>query len=293
MATPFSAKKQTGLMLMGLLPLLLFGLGVFTSVLLVHLHLDEILPWIVGSVLGMVGILIGYFLFNYMTKHPFIDVLEGKGALVLTLDSTGNIQPFLCSVDSPYINSKMGDKQIKTTYDRSILFDLKTPINAIMSKLSGSDAKNLLNTNEEIKNDFLILKYDKNKQSETTFGFGGNMPLFIYNKNLDAFVTKEALGEMEITGITKHAILHFKKSAEETTSYIRDFARYVNELMKPKPNFWQKLLENKGLLIGIAIIFLIIIAALFIMPLLGNFAPSLPSLPSAPTIHTQTPIVGK
>ena len=77
----------------------------------------------------------------------------------------------------------------------------------------------------------------------------------IYNKNMEAFLTKNSLAKMESESIMRHQLLYLKKKTEELTDAMRDFGRYVIEVgLRPKANFLSGLLGNKWLWIALLII---------------------------------------
>jgi len=218
----YKIKKWGALFLMGFLPtflfflFLLFGWGLFYA----------IIAW-------LVGIVVGILIFNLLTKHPVLQMLEGEGLLVLTIDSTGIIKPFICKVKPPFLEGDLEGKKVSSIFDRDTIFYMKKPEKASLRKLKKEEAKNLLGDNFKEDVDYYILKYRKEDATKITYGFE-HFPVLIYNKNLETFLTKDALAQVETEGIIKHLVLYLKKKTEELTAIMRDFARYVIEMTKPK-----------------------------------------------------------
>lgn len=217
----YKIKKWGGLFLVGFLPTLLFflfilfGWGLFFA----------IIAWLVGIALGIV-------IFNIMTKHPILQMLEGEGLLTFTIDSTGIIKPFICKVIPPFLEGNLNGKKVSTIFDRESVFYMKKPEKAIIEKLKKEDAKKMVKDfNPDY--DYYILKYEKEDATKITYGFE-HFPVLIYNKNLDAFLTKDTLAQIETEGMIRHLVLYLKKKTEELTAIMRDFARYVIEMSKPR-----------------------------------------------------------
>jgi len=71
-----------------------------------------------------VGVACSVVFGKLMIKNAFSDLLEGNGVLALDVNSTGVIQPFIVSVQSPYIrNKKLGVDDI---FDRAAVMQLAT-----------------------------------------------------------------------------------------------------------------------------------------------------------------------
>lgn len=198
-------KKVFGIFLAGILPLILYTMFLLSGWGLLY-----------SSVAGIIGIILGYFIFSLLYKHPLLQMLEGKGLLILTIDSTGVIKPFLAKANPPFVSSKLGS----TIFDRKAVAYLKPPVSA-----------NLKN-----ESDKYIIEIPKDDLHENLFSFS-SFPVLIYNRNLETFLSKETLSKLELDGTIKHLVIYLKKKTEELTSIMRDFARYVVEMSKPRQTF--------------------------------------------------------
>ena len=252
-------KKWSAIFLVSVLPIVVFN---------VFLLNGWGLLWAIGGAILM--ILIDIPLFSVIYRHPLIDLIEGKGLLVLTIDSTGVIKPYIAQVRPPYLDIKTKTGIISTIFDRNMVSYLKVPKQAIA------------NMKEDNKYEILTLKIPKDKKYEYQFSFDA-YPTLIYNKNLEAFISKETLGKMEMNSSIKHLVFYLKKKTEELTNIMRDFARYVIEMSKPKPAF--------GFLSSwwfwIIIIVAIILIVMLIFPNItssfsGLVNPAMPTTPVTP-----------
>jgi len=198
-------KKIAGIFLAGILPVILYSMFLLSG-------------WglLFSSIAALIGIVLGYFIFSLLYRHPIFQMVEGKGLLVLTIDSTGVIKPFLAKVNPPFVISKKGS----TVFDRKSVSYIKPPADAKLEKTE----------------DETIIKLPNTKVHENLFAFS-SFPVLIYNQNLETFLSKEALSKMELNSTVTHSVIYLKRKTEELTSIMRDFARYVVEMSKPKPAF--------------------------------------------------------
>ena len=106
--------------------------------------------------------------------------------------------------------------------------------------------------------------------------------MFIYNSVANTFIDKKTLNDFEMKYLTKYNLNYIKVKVEELSGVLRDFARYVVELTRPKQPlfarwwFW--------LIIGL----LVVIVAIFGVPILMGMMTQF----SAP-IKTATETVAK
>jgi hypothetical protein len=191
-----------------------------------------------------------------LTAHPIIDYLEGKGLLVLTLDSTGVIDAFIVGVKNPYIAGNYKGKNIETIFDRESLAYM-TPPKKIMGILKKPDDKKKAEDFDELT--MLVPK----ERNSVQFGFN-QFPVLIYNKNLETFITKDALANFEKDTFVNHMVLYLNRKVEDLTSQLRDFARYIIEQTRPKKSLFGSALF-KWLLIIIVIAVLAALLAPYIM----------------------------
>lgn len=161
--------------------------------------------------------------------HPLLTVIEGKGMMAGTFDSSGKIEIFNVVYNNPPIlEGKYRGKDIETIFDRSLVHNLILHHdNAVMQKAKVVDEKG--ETVKEV--DVLVLP---EKKDEIVFAFEQRYPFFIYNKNLGVFMSKESLSNLEKNVFTKHLILELLRKTSELANYMRDFGRYVIEATKPR-----------------------------------------------------------
>lgn len=248
-------KKIIGLYIQGFIPfiifflLLLFGFGLIIAI---------------GG--AMMGIVIGMLVFIAFYRHPMVMFAEGEGMMAMTIDSTGIIEPFIVKASPPAVRGVMkGGKEVNSIFDRNTIFYTKPPQRAN------------LDYNGETDDGFrhYDLKVKKGDESKITFAFQ-QYPTFIYNKNTETLLSKDALAKMEIEGVVKHQIIYLTKKTEELTGIMRDFARYIMESLRPK----RSMFEGKGRwIIGIIIaIFVFILMLLFAPKIMEIIGPAISSI---------------
>jgi hypothetical protein len=230
----WKVKKWGGIFVAGMLPLFIFLFFLFGGY--------DLMMSLSGAI---IGVLLGGLILSMMMKHPFLELLGGDGLLVLTFDSTGVIKPYIAKVMSPFISTVIDGQRQDTIFDRDSVFYTGNPGKAEISARDPSDG--FIHYDMKVK---------KGEETSITFGFL-HYPTFIFNKNMGAFLTKDALGKMETEAVIKHLVLYLKKKTEELTSIMRDFARYV--MSRPKGNmfaglfgnwlFWIVLIGGAGLLL--------------------------------------------
>lgn len=250
----FSIRVFIGLLMTGLLPTFMFFFFLLGGYSIVW----GIVVWMIMIMLCM---MINWFV---VLRHPLMDLMKGAGLLAMTIDSTGVIEPFIVKVGAPFIKGRLANGSIATSvFDRNTIFYTKAPRPAQLNYDSRFTDPNY---------DHYDFAVPKGRESSITFAFQ-QWPTLIYNKNMGTFLTKDALSKIETESMIKHLVIYLKVKTEELTSIMRDFARYVIEMTKPKTSF----LEGKGrlfLIIGIAIL-IVILVGLFgpsLIGLLGGFA---------------------
>jgi len=196
-------KKWVTLFLLGSVPIL-----VFMSMMLFYENLIIAGASAGGSLLVMLIITV------LMLRHPFTSLIEGSGLLVLNIDSSGLIIPFLCGLKKPYISGKLNGQVVEDVYDRSAVFPLSAPVSKSGSFMHHKEGNKLI-----IEMDFDL--YNKSK-----FALG-QWPTLIWNDQIKSFVTKDMLSEQEKLAFAEHSILYLNKKLEELNTYMKNFARYV------------------------------------------------------------------
>lgn len=199
--------------------------------------------WLIAIGGYLVCLLVFTFVGSKLLRNPFTDMLEGKGLLVLDINSTGIINPFIVQVNSPYIQGKVNGKMIKDVFDRETVMQLAVPKqNGIVGDFIDGKVVVALSEDEYNKGRFAMYHY----------------PVIIYNEQTRTIVTKDFLADTEKTAFAEHTVLYLNRIMEELTSVVRDFGRYVVELTKPKGNGIMGTLLP-WLLIGGGVIILIVL----------------------------------
>jgi hypothetical protein len=201
-----------------------------------------------GSIWAAVGLLfasiiVAFPLANMLLKHPFRDMVEGKGILAMDINSTGIIRPFIVRVNTPYIQGKIGKTQVNDIFNRESVFNMASP--------------QVNSTGAEIKDGRFMFNLDKEEFNTARFGLY-TMPVLIYNSQLASFITKDFLSNKEMDVYAQHGVLYLNRKMEELSSHIRDFGRYIVEMLKPKSGFnlggwliWIILIIGFGALIAV------------------------------------------
>lgn len=244
MINPFILRKYTALCV-----------PVFFSAVLFYYCLLNLGMGIWGGILGMVAAIpISVLAGNMLLSNPFQKVLEGKGLLTLTLDSTGVINVFVTKVQNYYLKSDDGQRE--GFYDRNLIHYLKIwNTKNYTAKIAKTDPeKNLytLTINEAALQDarFQLFQY----------------PVLIYNTQIQSFITKDWFGNQERAYFANYVIMFLIRKVQELSMYVREFARaVVDTALKPQGmGNWMKWVIY--IVIGLAVIGLIWFAAPKIMP---------------------------
>lgn len=209
MINPFIIKKWVSLLIMSFVPLLTFVMtqlffGFYVAV---------------GMFLFMTIMMM--MISNKLLANPFTMMLEGKGLLLFKIDSTGIIRPFVASVNSPYIQGKIGRKKITDIFNRKAVFSLTTPGKA-EAEMDEKNKKLTLNLSED---DF----------NNSRFGMY-HYPVLLYNDQIKSLITKDFLSKQELKIFSDHGVLYLNRKIEELSGHLRDFGRYVVESLKPGNN---------------------------------------------------------
>ena len=161
--------------------------------------------------------------------HPLLTVIEGKGMMAGTFDSSGRVELFNVAYSNPPIlEGKYKGKDIETIFDRSLVHDLILHDDkAVMQKAKVVDKEGKPVKEVEV----LVLP---ERKDEYVFALEKRYPFFIFNKNLGVFLSKESLSNLEKNIFAKHLILELLRKTAELANYMRDFGRYVIEATKPR-----------------------------------------------------------
>jgi hypothetical protein len=262
----YATKKYVTLFISGIIPgfimivMLMTGAGIMMSVMFM---------FIIAMMMMLISTLV--------LRHPLQQLVEGKGMLTMTLDSTGYIESFLVSPKNmPFVQGVFKGKKVETMFDRDIVQYLLPPVKARLAEATCLNAegkvigkrKVLVMPTEAEKNDYL-------------FSFG-TYPTFIYNKVLGVFLQKSVFSNFEQNAFVRHMVMYLCKKTEELSGAIRDFSRYIVEQIKPHKG----LFSSKWIiyiLIAMAVIVLIILLGPQIMQALqGTKVPAIPKTPITP-----------
>ncbi len=234
------------------------GEGLYTTILS---PVDTLICIVAAIVIGGVIIAVG----NRMLRHPMLNMLEGKGLLTFILDSTGLINLFNVVVDAPkMIGKKPGAKNtdLNETYDVDIMHRIVFPKDAplTMGYEISQDAKG----KAVLKEKMVLVLPDDEKRHDTLFKFE-SIPVFIYNKVMGQFVSRNLLANNEKDIQLKHNSLNILYKLADIGDQFRDFGRYAGELTKPKPaGLFAKMPWLKYVLIAAVILVVIMVVIMFV-----------------------------
>jgi len=238
MSKMMKAKKLGTWFMLALFPMLAFiGSMMFVGNILISLLL--------GILIVILCIVIANF---FLLNHPMIKAIEGDGVLIKVLDSTGIIRHHLAKVVPPYVQSNIFGKRKEISFDRSVLWYSKRFKDGTVEE----DKENL------------YIKLPKKEYSSSVFSMDG-LPTLIYNSQLNVFITKDLLSNLETKTFSKHLVIYLTRRVEGLSAHIRDFARHVVEETRPKSSFWE---QNKAIvIIGIVLIVIVVVViAIMFMP---------------------------
>lgn len=246
----FKVRKWAGIFVNGFFPVFFFFVGL--------LYYD----FIVAIVLMFIGIILGALIFNKITKHAFTDMLEGAGLLTLCIDSPGVIVPFITTFNEPpYIKGLLGKKEVAGVYNRDLVHYLHKAKEAKLIELEDETTGKITR--------YLKLPDEKEKH-DSIFSFGP-YPTFIFNKNLDSFLSKDALSQFEKDIFTKQHALYILKKTENLSQAVRDFARYIVEHSKPRGGSILSSPWLKWILIAVGIVVFLVLFLPLILDAISGF----------------------
>lgn len=235
MINPIVIKKYAALFLVGMFSSISFAIGMLFYSFLVG----------IGTLFA--GLITSMLIANLLLRNPFTNMLEGKGMLAVTMDSTGIMKYFNLKVIPPNMKGKVFGKEVNDVFDRQAVFNIEPPgkENGIV-KHEDKDGNThiILNTDNANRSRFQTLHY----------------PLVIWNDQIGSVITKDFLSTQEKTVFAQHQVLYLNRTMENLSTNIRDFGRGVVESLKPK-----------GGLMGNRVVFWVIMG--FIVLLLILFAP--------------------
>lgn len=250
MVNALKVKKWGAFMLACFLPTISFFMALITWG-----FLYAMLFFLVTAVLAA-------FLGTRLIKNPLLEVAEGSGLGILTIDSTGLIKLFLAKVQPPYITSNIYGKRFSAAFDRNTVNYLQ-PAGKVPVKTEG---------------DKITIELPKEDYNNKVFSFSGAFPVLVYNSVLGEFYSKEMLSNLETQTFVQHLVLYLNRKVDELSNSVRDFTRYIVDQTKPKTSFFQ----SKWFWIVIIVVMALLMLAFapMIMKTLGEA--NLPMLPSQP-----------
>jgi len=250
----YKVKKYAALGICGFIPtiLFLFGIQGFTFI----------------EALGFfaLGLIVAVVIANKMLANPFTDMLEGKGLMVLGLDSTGVIPSFIAKVKEPFLTANFNGKSIVDIFDRKLIQYFRPPVHVEAEKELNVTRTYTNEDGEKVteKGDYLTIHLPLKQEAKAMFSFM-HYPMLIYNKNLETFVTKEMLESKEALVFKEHLVLYLLKKVENLTDTVRDFARHVIE--QSKPGLLGRLFGS-GAITWIIIIAVVIVLGVLLFPII-------------------------
>lgn len=236
----FKVKKLGAFFLVGFIPFISFFCLMWT--------MADLMTSIIGFLITLFPCV---FIAPKLIDHPMMKMIEGDGLLVLTFDSTGRIDPFIAKVAHPWLRGWFKGREVETIFDRDNTLYLTPPkvVEARSSLLGKTKAMLRMGAGASVPPERshapapasvqdpdieeLVLRIPKAERDSVMFGFG-SFPVLIYNKNMETFLSKTALSNMEKNAFIKHQVIYLNKKVEELTRHLRDFARYIVEQTKPK-----------------------------------------------------------
>jgi len=209
-----------------------------------------VLLFMYGIWAGVIGLiftsLIMVFIGGAMIKSPFRDVLEGKGILGITMDSTGILDLFVLSVWDDRLKAKLHGLEVEDVFNREAVFQTRTPKQGAYHVIEEGDNKGSI-----------LIGMDQPMFNKAKFSMLG-IPTVIWNKQAKSILTKEFFSEKEKDSFAEHSIIYLNKNLKELNNSMRDFSRYVVETTLQKGG---GLLGSKWtwIIIAVAVIIMIVL----------------------------------
>lgn len=253
----FVIKKTMAYILSSMLPLMFFVVGLMITRGNIYASLA----------ITFLPIALFWLVFGKLLKNPLTDVVEGKGMAALTLDSTGIIQPFNVSLyQGKYIKGGLHEKEVKDVFDRESVSTLKPSKKGLYKQFSDGS---------------LLLYLPAKDADAAKFGMMSYVT-FIWNKQLESFVTKDVLGDTEHKIFAEHNIRFLNALAEDTHLQIRNFARHaIDQGLRPIKNILKSeifVYFIVGVLLVVGLIFAPQIIQ-FLGSIFGTFQNAIPAMP--------------
>lgn len=248
----------------------LFPVIMFVTILLtVH---DIILAVMAALITAFLAAVLG----RVMTGNPYIAMLEASGLLVLSLDSTGIVTPYVAKVDSKrlHLNTKKGF--VSSVYDRAIGFYLRGGKKALFSDVKEQETKKDVLTGKVTvtgEKEFLEIRLPKEDFSKSYFNLM-DKPMLFYNEKTETFLTKQALSDLENTILADYLSLVVLNKVQALGTQLTALTKVFSDYFKPVSIL--RMLDNpwvKGFVLIITIIGIAVVVIMFgpqIMEVLGQ-----------------------
>lgn len=270
MISMYKWKKNAVMVTLGVIPTIIFVMIFFITLKYYTLegirftYIDP-LWFIISMIIAIVTAVILMFVGNRLLRHAFTTMLEGKGLVTLILDSTGVIGSFNVQVNAPKMQGvdPAGNPIIEDIYDVDLLHRLMVPKDVTMGEavtFEKDEESGNIKFGEKVN---VIVLPEGDKKYDNTFMFE-NRPVFIFNKVMGKFLSRDSLAKFEKDMEIKHNALNILRKVQETDTSFRNFGRYIGENIKPvkKGLFASPII--KWILIGVVVFLVIMIIMMFV-----------------------------
>jgi len=232
---------------------------VITFIAILVFNHDIILASITAVIVALFSAILG----RIITGNSFIAMLEGSGLIVLSLNSSGIVTPYLAKTDSKILTMNTKKGLITAVYDRTIGFYLKEFRKAVISVTKNTETQietvNVSMPKEEFSSNYFKLM-DK--------------PMLIYNEKAGTFLSKQALCDLENGIMADYLSLVVLSKVDAIGIQLTALTKVFSDYFKPLGIL--KMLDNpfvKGVVlvvIIVALIFLVISFGPELMEILGD-----------------------
>lgn len=222
---------------------------------------------IITIVVGVIIIGVG----NRFLRHPLLSMLEGKGLLAWILDSTGLIGTFMVDVNAPKLLGKkpgLKNMDLEENYDTDIMHRIIFPKAAPLT--TGYQISKDITGKMNITEKKILVLPDEESKHDTFFKFE-SVPVFIYNKVMGMFLSRDILAKNEKDIQLKHSSLNILYKLGSLDAVFRDFGRYAGEVLRPKKEgLFSRVPWLKYAIIAIVIIMIVLVLVMLLVPGLLN-----------------------
>lgn len=201
MINPYIIRKYLAYLLLGTMPMcaIVFGISQYGLYK--------------GIIIASGTMLVCAFLTNVLIDNPFRRMLEGKGLLVIGLDSTGVLDFHVLGVSNGRLTGNIIGKKIYEPYDQNLIHTLYQP----KVHLDGY----VMHEKEEEE----LMIVDMRKFRQFKFGFN-QYPVLLFNKVTRKLMTKEFIGGNERM-MASHLVYVASERAKDLNATMLNFSRTV------------------------------------------------------------------